>query len=27
VNNAEYLKRSALIRRLPELFDQLKNIK
>jgi UDP-3-O-[3-hydroxymyristoyl] glucosamine N-acyltransferase len=27
VNNAEYLKRSALIRRLPELFDQIKNIK
>jgi len=27
VNNAEYLKRSALIRRLPELFEQIKNIK
>jgi UDP-3-O-[3-hydroxymyristoyl] glucosamine N-acyltransferase len=27
MNNAEYLKRSALIRRLPELFDQIKNIK
>jgi UDP-3-O-[3-hydroxymyristoyl] glucosamine N-acyltransferase len=27
VNNTEYLKRSALIRRLPELFDQIKNIK
>jgi UDP-3-O-[3-hydroxymyristoyl] glucosamine N-acyltransferase len=27
INNAEYLKRSALIRRLPELFEQIKNIK
>jgi UDP-3-O-[3-hydroxymyristoyl] glucosamine N-acyltransferase len=27
MNNAEYLKRSALIRRLPELFEQIKNIK
>lgn len=27
MNNAEFLKRSALIRRLPELFEQIKNIK
>ena len=27
MSNAEFLKRSALIRRLPELFEQIKNIK